>query len=355
MTIRFNFLVFLLSSLLFLATAGTATACDFDGDGTDDTFSVREENGLLTYEVFLSGGGSLTETGFSPLTAVPAPGTYYTSTEATFGYVDIDTFFWIIKRPDMTADQLNFGITNVSYMPGQDWNGDGITDLGKFLNRCGTRLKGRCARGPVTGNFLFNGTDGSETFVNASTGTGFYGKGGSDIFAADADNDGNDDVCFTLPLRRNPRIFQIKCKSPVTDATVFKKRVGRIFESPFAVQVNGVTNIVTWKQRKRRNGVLLFLHDTQTKRRRKVPLDNVPVNAAPMRPLVGDWQGLGSQQIAFPGTDGVRLYNPADSALSDISFPAGTPYDCRTTLLGDEDKATFTSRNVCKVFRKQCQ
>jgi len=344
-----------LQALLFLSVLAfsltglhaPAFACDLDGDGVDDLLTYQPSgSGSLNWTAFLSAGGTLTKLGFGDNGSFPAPGDYYSLGVDGLGVVNPVNFFWSILRPDDDVDKLNFGIVGVSFMPSRNWNGDGITDLAKFLNRC-TKLTRRCSRRTVTGNFLLNDTDGATTFhPEPVTATGTFGRGLWALFAMDADSDGDDDVCFARHRRPKPRTFRVICKDVRSLEVILKLRIGRLFQAPLSIRLAGKDNILLWKKKAGATRVKIIDPSTGTKSVFDIPA--LP-DEAPGKPLVGDWLSTGSQQVGIVSGGVLQVLNTLTNTIVPTAIPAGVLVDCSNNLNSSESIKFFTTRNVCKT------
>ena len=319
-------------------------ACDVDLDGIDDPTAYEQQpDGTWIWRSILSTDNStMMATNFGSATSYPAPGRYLgAGTPELYGHVD-SLFFWTVLKPDMEIDQLNFGRVDVSYMASRDYDGNGVTDLAKFLNRC-NKLKVSCKRKRVRGNFLVNISDGTDTFINPVTNTGLFGGGLDAHFVMDANADGRDDVCYAKSLKKQPKNFKVICKDVSTQKKVRSNKIGRLFNNPLSLKRAGSSDyIVLWKEKKKTVETKLTIIDPSGGK------TNVTMPAVG-KVIVGDWLGLGSQQVGVAVGGVLNIYEPIGGAMSSMLIPAGTPIDCDNNFNGPGEEVILTSRNVCRV------
>ena len=319
-------------------------ACDVDLDGIDDPTAYEQQpDGSWTWRSILSSDSStMTVADFGASTSYPAPGRYFGSgTPEVYGHVD-SQFFWTVRIPGGGIDMLNFGRIDVSYMASRDFDGNGVADLAKFLNRC-NKLKLGCKRKRVRGNFLINESTGTDSFVDPVTDTGLFGRGLSAIFSMDANADGSDDICYTSSLRKKPKNFKVICKDVLTRSKVYSTRIGRLFNTPLSLKRAGSSDyIVLWKERKKTAETKITIID---------PSGNKTNFTMPAvgKVIVGDWLGTGSQQVGVAVGGVLNIYEPIGAAFSSMLIPAGTPIDCDNNFNGPGEAVIMTSRNACRV------
>ena len=327
---------------LLLATA-SSFACDFDQDNIDDPLTYDEST--LTWRANLSGSSSdLVVPAFGEPGGFLAPANYLGPNNPTMlGFIS-SNFFWNIRIPDGTIDRsLNFGRSDASYLSGHDFNGDGLADTVKIINRC-SRIRKRCSRNDARFNILYNNVVGNDVFANLQPlVSGFFGKGLSPLFVIDANNDGRDDVCYARNLRRNKKQFRAFCRDVATQELTGRFRIGRVFNLPLAAKIDGQDQVILWKYRRRRADTRITVISVNgAKKSFFIPSGGTVV--------VGDWLGTGSDQIGV-STDGVlTIYNTLNGSISTMPVPAGQSLDCKNNISGIAAERFLTTRNSCNVL-----
>lgn len=338
-------------ALLLLISFSVSYACDLDGDGLSELISYENETEWRWNYIRSSDDTLVTTTNPGSTDSLPAPGNYYGGNQDYLGVVNFNDFFWTALSPTDDEETVNFGFPDArSYIAGQDFNGDGVTDLAKFAGRC-KRARRKCYNSrSLSGNFLLNATDGTNTFISSdvSTATGIFGRGLSALVTLDANSDGKDDICYTLPRRRrNPRQFRIICKDVVTGARVKRAKIGKLFGEPLAIKVAGVDYLILW--RRSRRGVNLrminFVNNLKTKARLAIKMDRRTT------PLVAKWLPGNTEQIGFivNGSE-LHIYNPLTEEVTIKTLPSGTPISCKNNFRSSTRSRILTTRNACRVF-----
>ena len=342
-----------LYTVLFAALAlysSIAMACDIDGDQVADLTVFSEGEPSLTWTSTLSSGGEKITSAFGDANSLPGPGDYFGTGSDNFGYVDKIIGKWSAVTPldSFQESSFAFGLPGVVYMPSRDFNGDGITDLAKFLGQCSTLTKG-CLKSKATGNFFINSSDGIETFQNDfTTETGLFGRPSSYHFALDANGDGTDDVGWTQHLKKSPKQFRVKVKDLFTGEVVWKRKIGKNFGQPLSIVIDGKQQLVTWKSIK--TGTKLFFFDpvTDSKTKHIVPAF---LGAQASHPVTADWLGTGSDQVGIQNGTTLAIYNPLDQSLVEQTLPAtGRALDCSNNFASSSAFAPANSKNICSVI-----
>ena len=335
-------LVFTLG-LVFLLTTASSFACDFDQDNIDDPLTYDESS--LTWRANLSGSGTqLVVPAFGTPGGHLAPANYLGANNPTMlGFVN-DNFFWNIRIPDGTTDSsLNFGRSDASYISGYDFNGDGLDDTVKVINRC-SRLRQRCSRNDARFNILYNNVNGNDVFANLQPlVSGFFGKGLSPIFIIDANNDGKHDVCYARNLRRDKRKFRVFCEDVATQERTGRFQIGRLHNIPLSININNQDQVVLWRTRNRRSDTKIRLVDVNGNRKTFV----IPSDG---KVVVGDWLGTGSEQVGVSTGGFLTIYNTLDGQITTIPVPAGESLDCKNNLSGIAAERFLNTRNSCDIL-----
>lgn len=345
----FLFIV-LFTSLLGITHVGLC--CDVDNDGiADPTSYVQEDDGSWTWRSIKSSDSTLNIlNSYGSVNGVPVPAKWYGSTHGdAYAFVDLQTFYWHAYSPVSVDDKLNFGAANVSYLGGGDYNGDGIADLGKFLNRCNAIKK--CIKDTSRGNFAFNGLNGglNQAFIGVTTGTGLFGGAKFPVWYMDADNDGDDDICYAK-RRANKcldncsakcREFQAICKDVQTSDQVYSRKLGKIYNRPLSIRrVGAADDFVLW--RKVGNTTELSIINSSSGAKTVTVINSLgTVLTAPYLDATEDQIG-----VANSGT--LLVYNPSDDSTTTLSVPSsGTPVSCRNNLNGPGEATLVTTKNSC--------
>ena len=327
--------------LSLVAFSFNASACDYDGDGIDDIATYDSSNNI--WRIKKSSDDSIMEVNFGENGAFPVPGYYLgTSNPAYPAFVSSD-FFWKVFIDPVINEKLNFGRVDASYLGGHDFNGDGITDPVKLINRC-SRLSSVCHENSTRFNVLYNNINGNETFYNLSPlVSGFFGKGLSPLYFMDANNDGKDDVCIAQNRRANKTLFTGICRDFDSKAVVARYRIGRLFNRPLAVNILGESYTLIWKRIKKTAETKVVLISKSNERTRKtLPSDG--------KVIVGDWLGTGSDQVGLATGGILTIFNPLDSSVTSRLMPAGEAVACKNNLSGRAGNKYLTTKNSCRVL-----
>lgn len=320
-------------------------ACDVDSDGIDDPTAVETlADGSYTWRSIRSTDGAIEElSNFGQAGDLPIPGNYLGSeVQSLYGFVD-PQFFWTVRTPLGDNSELNFGRSAISYLGSRDYNGDGVADLAKFLTRC-NQLTRKCFRRRIDGNFAIVATDGVRAFMDPITATGRFGGGLSPLFAMDANGDDTDEICYAEPIRRKPRDFRIRCRDVQASSIVSTKRIGKLFNVPRGLRVpGGVDTLALLKSMKKKSQTKIdFLFGDGSKK--ALTVDSVGTV------LVGDYLGLGYDQIGIAEGESLTVLDPETEAVQIQAIPVGLAVDCSHNLRGSPERRVLTSKNVCKVL-----
>lgn len=338
---------FVVTFLLTGFVSSSVYACDFDGDGIDDPAAISvQEDETWNWTANLSTGGTKTETGFGDATTLSqAAGYYFNNTMAEFGIIEAD-YDWMLPNGDRNPA---FGATGVTFGPGHDFDGDGVSDAVKFEHRC-NRLTRRCYKNKARANMTINLTDGTNAFTSVGfTKTHLFGSALTPMLIADGDGDGISETCTTKPLRRNRRLFKAICMQYGAgendpSSIVHRRRVTRVFNNLLALKVDGQADgFVSYKTRNRKGDTRFWVYPASGPRI-IVVIDQVG------EVLVGDWLGIGSQQVGVVADGNIYYRDPFSETEGIIAIPEGNPVDCYNHLEGPGESTLLTSKNVCQVL-----
>ena len=329
--------------LSFFLIVSTGFCCDFDNDSIDDPTTYNSST--QAWKAKLSGDDStLTINSFGAQSALPVPGYYLgNSSPAFFAYIDPNFFWKIYLAEDNIDGSLNFGRVDASYLGGHDYNGDGVTDAVKVINRC-RKLKKSCHKNKARFNILYNIPNADDAFSDISPlVSSFFGKGASPLFVMDVNLDQKDDICFAKPLRKNKKNFRAICQDVASQAILDKFKLGKIYNLPLSANILGRDQVVTWKTRKSSADTLItIINPTGGKSNHIVPSDG--------EVLIGDWLGIGSEQIGVATGGVLTVLNPITATISSILIPDGNPIDCNNNIYGNAARVFLNSRNVCRIL-----
>ena len=247
------------------------------------------------------------------------------------------------------SQRLNFGITKARYYASQDWNGDGITDLAKFLTPCES-IKRSCLNRTTTGNFFINSTDGSTTLSasQGSTATGLFGKSGFALLAIDADHDGDDDICYLKHQKKSPKTFTAICKDVVSSGKILKRKIGKFRAQPLKISVNNRDRMLLWRTKAKKGETKITLIDLANGEKSTATI-NAILDSSNSKPTVGDWLGTGSQQIGIANNGTLHIYDPLTQTSTTQAIPVGTALDCSNNLTATSSSVFLHSRNICRL------
>jgi len=326
----------------------SAVACDLDADGIDDRLTYELSDKVLTWRWITATNPEVQTLSIAASAkTLPAPADYYGAGQATaLGHIELDNVLWKAYRPGEDTDLIGFALPNLSYYPSLDVNGDGISDMIKLFNRCGTFSK-RCKRRNVEIFFVINGVVDDTTFRISATATRFYGKALNPLLGIDVDGDGDKDFCFAAPSRKNPKVFQMTCSDILAQTQLVKFKLGKLFQAPLALERSAgqPDAVLLVRKLKKKGETQLTIYDIQTGTSTRATI------AASGKLLVGDWLGRGYQQIAVATAGQLNVYDPVTQATSSLSRPAGNAIDCTNNLSGAKESRIQTSKNVCKLSR----
>jgi|GEM_PF-3700625 len=338
--------------LLMIMVSIPTFACDIDGDGIDDPTSVDMSTGSWVWSSYLSSTSSVvTKSGLGMAGSFPVAGKYFNSTQDVFGVVNANAFWSFVQPttpvPSGSIYTLGFpyGRVDANYLGGRDYDGDGIDDATKFINRC-NKLKRSCYSKRTRPNVLLNIVSGGVPFSNlgGTFSAGFFGSGLAPIMSADIDNDGDDDICWAKDNINKPKTFKLICKDVLSDSKIFSRKIGRLFSKVYSLEINGAGDFFfSYKKRNAFGDTKIFLYDT---------VGNKSVHFIPVQGdiVTGDYLGTGSEQIGIATGGTLTIFDPITQALAgSLPMPAGTPIDCSNTLNGPSEAKTYTSRNICKA------
>lgn len=344
-------ITFLSFFLILLFNFLNAHACDLDNDGLSEIITYKRTPTWNWNVVYSKDSSSETLLTPGSATSLPAPGKYYGGTQDFLGVVNFESKFWTVKDQFGNEEVQNYGIEDPrSYIAGQDYNGDGVADLAKFSGGC-TSVTKECYRSrAIQGNFLLNSTNGTNTFVSSgiSTATGVFGRGLSALVTFDVNEDGKDDICYTLPrIRRNPKQFKLICKDVQTGTIIQRSKIGKLFTAPLSIEVTGRDYLVLW--RRTRQSVRLSLINFS---------ENITITEAPeilmdrgTTPIVAKWNPGNTEQIGFVvGGNKLHIYNPLTQAITIRDLPQGTPISCKNNFKSITNSKILTTRNACRAF-----
>lgn len=349
----------MLRTILFilLFTYSLTFACDLDGDGLDDLIAFENETEWKWNYIRSSDDVLVTRTSPGDTNTLPTPGKYFGGNQEYLAVIDIKEGTWLVENPPSFNPDVDFNTTNFavqdprSYIAGQDFNGDGVSDMAKFVGAC-SRLKESCLRfTTLTGNFLLNSTDGVDTLVPSGirTASGIFGRAMSALTAIDANGDGKDDICYTLPRRlRDPRQFRAICKDVVSGDRIARTKIGKLYGAPIPIEIAGTNYLVLWKRS--RGTVSIRFLNMINKNLRIVAKPQIVMDKG-TSPLVGKWLAGNTEQIGFivNGTE-LHIYNPLTEAITIETLPNGTPISCKNNFRSVTNSKILTTRNACRVF-----
>lgn len=317
-------------------------ACDVDNDGIDDPTTY--DSSTFTWRSKLSTDNSTREVVYGEVGAFPMPGNFLGDSMSSYYSYVAPNFFWKIYIDSMDQDEdLNFGRTDASYLGSHDYNGDGIADAAKVINRC-NKVRASCHSNRARFNILYNEVSATDAFSDISPlVSGFFGKGLSPLFVMDANNDGSEDICFAKTKRNNRRRFRAYCKDVATMSIIEKFNIGKLYNRPLSATVSGADLAVIWRTVRRTASTKITLIDVNgNKTSVTLPTDGTVI--------IGDWLGTGSDQVGVATGGVLTVYNPLNQATSSMLIPTGDPVDCNNNIYGRAADKIITTRNACKVF-----
>ena len=155
----------------------------------------------------------------------------------------------------------------------------------------------------------------------------------------DADNDGDDDICFAQYI--NNRNFRVICKDVQSNTKIATRNIGKFYNKPLSLKRAGQADqIVLWKKVGNSTKITMVSASGQK--------TNATVSATG-KMLSGDWLGTGSQQIGIANGGVLTIFNPLSSTVSTTAIPSGIAFDCSNNLNGPGEAKIVTSSNICKV------
>jgi hypothetical protein len=326
-------------------------ACDLDNDGLAEIITYNRTPQWNWNIVYSSDNTS--ETLFTPgsITSLPAPGHYYGGTQDYLGVVNFNDGNWNVSNLDNIIEKVNFFFPDArSYIAGQDFNGDGVSDLAKFIGGCSKVTSACYNRTSIFAHFLLNSTNGTNTFVSSgiSTATGVYGRGLSALVTFDVNEDGRDDICYTLPrIKRNPRQFRLICKDVQTGTRIKRAAIGKLYASPLSIEITGRDYLVLWRRTRQsvRLSLINFSENITIKDTPEIVMDRRTT------PIVAKWNAGNTEQIGFVvGGNKLHIYNPLTQAITIRDLPEGTPISCKNNFKSITNSRILTTRNACRAF-----
>lgn len=286
-----------------------AAPTDFNNDQISDpaVIDIQEDN-TLRWEALILGSSTELATGFGNSEDHLAVASYdgANTNLATISSAGI----W-------TIDQLsNFthGAANALYVAGGDFDGDGKADAAYTSNVCESkRSKTYIVINPIE----------SPLSINFRTSKGYYYK-----TFLDANGDGKDDFCWTVPIESNNKLtgrFKMICKDVQSNKKIANFAVKKLQNCPLTLRnLFGSDYVITYR-----------MTETATEKETKITILNASgrtiktlfvdkVGAI----LIGQYQAGNSEQIVIANSDGSGLiYNLETDLVTSITFPVGVAFD----------------------------
>lgn len=313
--------------LLIFAFNAFAAPGDFSGTGLSNP-AVIEAGDNLIWKEFQNNELVIIDSGFGVLGNHLANADYTGDGKTEPAVIDNDGK-WTVKTE---AGESSFQHTteNALYIAGADFDGDDRADAAISTNSC-SKKRSRT-------EILLNPLD-STTEISFKTGKGYDFK----IFA-DVNGDGRDDLCFATPVLINrvlQKRFKIICKDVLSGEKIAKLNIGKLFEAPLPLKIKNQPDYFVLS-RVRRGSTIVKIIDSHGKKITKIKFKSKGTL------LIGNYLHLDSQQIILVGETNSFIYDHKTGLISEVSFPAGIPFDDININIFNDGKCFCNSGDIIR-------
>ncbi len=317
--LRKNCLLLFIFLNLFFSSWLFSTPLDYDFDSISNPSVVNANADSSLSWSYLNNAQNVVKSlnSFGELGNNLMPGSYENS-ETIQAVVNKDG-----KWSFATHSSIDFGVSNSLYIGGGDFDGDSVSDLAYTTRAC---KKGRS-------NFkaLMNPLTVAINSRKIRVGKGNYFK-----FFYDADNDGADEICYVLPIKRSGNItrkFKAICKDVLSGRKVKSIKLGKIYSQPQVLRVRNDRDLILINRQRKKKTIFRVL-DYNGK-----VLSNISVQKKGTI-VLGNFLNANIEDIAIVEDGNGILIHPLTKVVSQKEFPSGIPYD-------HNNFAHFNSVNKC--------